>query len=48
MHAVRHHAGVQLCAAVAFSAQNPIPTDMVLLLDCALVPGEAVEEEILQ
>jgi hypothetical protein len=48
VRAVRYHAGVQLCAAAAFSTQNPIPTDMVLLLDCALVPDEAVEEEILQ
>jgi hypothetical protein len=48
VRAVRHHAGVQLCAVVAFSSQNPIPTDMILLLDCALVPGEAAEEELLQ
>jgi hypothetical protein len=42
------HAGVQLCAAAAFSALNPIPTNMVLLLDSALVPCEAEEEELLQ
>jgi hypothetical protein len=34
-----------MCTA---SAQNRIPIDMVLLLDYALVPGEAAEEELLQ
>jgi hypothetical protein len=43
--AVRHHAGVQPCVAIAISAQNSIPIDMVLLLDFALVSGEAAEEE---
>jgi hypothetical protein len=33
-----------MCTA---STQNPIPIDMVLLLDYALVRGEAAEEELL-